>query len=69
MGLSDCVCCARPADDEYHWYETVRAYGEVAEVRVVWKLCGECCEFAVDVVESVSNLEEEVERWKTESPR
>lgn len=61
--MNDCLCCSRPAEDEYHWYETIRAYGEEKTVEVVWKLCEKCCEFAVDVVESVSNLEEEVERW------
>lgn len=30
---------------------------------MTWKLCGGCCEFAIDVVEIVSNLESEVEAW------
>lgn len=53
-----CVCCHRPyAEDEYHWW-----LDDGQEI--VWKLCEGCCEFAVDVVESISNLEWEVERWK-----
>ena len=63
MALLDCVCCQAPADDEYHYWETITAYGETADVEVVWLLCEECCEFAVDVVESITYIEEEVERW------
>ncbi len=55
-GLSyPCVCCHAPAEDEYHWWHEGQ--------EIVWRLCGECCEFAVDVVEIVSNLETEVEAW------
>lgn len=57
-----CFACSSPASDEYHFFEFVPALGREAEV--VWDLCDRCCEFAVDVVESISNLEWEVERWK-----
>lgn len=52
-----CVCCrVHPADDEYHWYTD-------AGDKVVWKLCADCCEFACEMVELISNLESEVEEW------
>ena len=56
--------CNTPATDEYHFYQYVPALG--GEYRVVWMLCDSCCEFACDVVECISNLdnEEERERWK-----
>lgn len=54
-----CVCCSKPATDEYHYYEEL----DFSIVEVVWELCEECCEFAVDVVECVSNLEEELRAW------
>lgn len=57
-----CTSCHAPASDEYHFYEYVPAMSR--EVEVTWDLCGRCCEFAIDVVESISNLEWEVERWK-----
>lgn len=66
MGLYDCISCSSPADDEYHYWETISPYGKEVTVEVVWLLCGECCEFAVDVVESISEIESEVERWKVE---
>lgn len=54
-----CVCCrAHPADDEYGWYS--------GDKLVVWKLCGDCCEFACDVVEVIANIEEEMVRWKSQ---
>ena len=55
-----CFACNAPAEDEYHWFESVPALG--CEYEVVWELCEKCCEFAVDVVELVSNLDDEVER-------
>lgn len=52
-----CMCCHRhPAEDEYHWWS--------GEKEVVWKLCGGCCEFAIEVVECISNLDNEEEREK-----
>ena len=53
--------CGNPGDDEYTYYEYVPALGR--EFPVTWKLCGECCEFAIEIVECVSNLEDELERW------
>lgn len=55
--------CNLPAEDEYHFYEYVPALGY--EFEVVWMLCDKCCEFACDVVECISELdnEEERERW------
>lgn len=53
--------CPNPGDDEYTWLQYVPALGR--EFPVTWKLCGGCCEFAIDVVEIVSNLESEVEAW------
>ena len=57
-GLSfPCVCCHSPnAEDEYHWW-----LDDGQEI--VWKLCDRCCEFAVEMVECISNLEDELERW------
>jgi hypothetical protein len=52
--------CNQPGDDEYTFYQYVPALGEFP---VTWKLCGECCEFAIEIVECVSNLESEVEAW------
>ena len=51
--------CNRPAEDEYHFSQYVPALGR--EIECVWMLCEECCEFAVSVVECISNLEEAVE--------
>lgn len=51
-----CHSCQKgPADDEYHFFVDGR--------EVVWKLCGDCCEFACDMVELFSNLEAEMETW------
>lgn len=56
--LYKCVCCRKyPSEDEYHWFTD-----EGREV--VWKLCGDCCEFACDMVELFSNLETEMELWQ-----
>lgn len=52
--------CPNPAEDEYHFYEYVPAIGD--EVEVIWELCEECCAFAVDVVECISELDNEQER-------
>lgn len=53
------MCChKRGAEDEYHWFLD-------DGTEIVWKLCGECCDFAVEMVELVSNLETEVETWKS----
>lgn len=52
-----CVCCHKGwAVDEYHWFLD-------CGTEIVWKLCEECCEFAVEMVECISNLEDELERW------
>ena len=53
--------CNSPADDEYTFYQYVPALG--TEFPVTWKLCADHCTFAIDVVETVSNLESEVEAW------
>lgn len=53
--------CNLPAEDEYHFYSYVPALE--GEFEVVWKLCEGHCEFAIDVVECISNLEEEVREW------
>ena len=60
-----CFSCHAPADDEYHFYQYVPRINK--EVEVVWELCGECCEFAYSVVESISELDNEKERdlWLT----
>jgi hypothetical protein len=55
-----CVCCRNLADEEYSWYTDS---GKL----VTWMLCAECCDFAIDVVEVISNLDEEVEKWSSES--
>ena len=55
-----CVCCHAPADDEYHFYEYVPVMKK--EVEVAWHLCEKCCEFAISVVESVGELDNEQER-------
>lgn len=54
--------CPNPGDDEYTYYDYVPALGR--EFPVTWKLCSSHCEFAIDVVECISNLEEAVESWK-----
>ena len=57
--------CSNLAEDEYHWFEYAPALGY--EYEVVWELCEECCAFAVSVVESISELDNEQERelWTT----
>lgn len=55
--------CPNPGDDEYTYLDFVPALGR--EFPVTWKLCGDHCEFAIDVVESVANLEKVVETWKS----
>ena len=52
-----CVGCKgrTKATDEYHWFMDD---GQ----EIVWHLCDKCCEFAVDVVESISQLDNEKER-------
>ena len=52
--------CNQIADDEYHFYQYVPALNR--EMEVTWLLCEKCCEFACDVVECVSNLDNEQER-------
>lgn len=58
--------CPHPAVDEYHFYQYVLALDRTVEV--VWPLCEDHCDFALDVVEYISNLddEKERERWATE---
>ena len=53
--------CGQPGDDEYTYLDYVPALGR--EFPVTWKLCASHCEFAIDVVEVISNLEAEVEAW------
>jgi hypothetical protein len=54
-----CVCCHKPAEDEYHWlHEDKHGRHEI-----VWYLCEDCCEFAIEVTECVANLEEELASW------
>lgn len=54
-----CVSCRTAATDEYHWWHE----DEDGSHEIVWHLCDRCCEFAISVVESVSNLEEELATW------
>jgi hypothetical protein len=54
-----CIACRQPAVDEYHWYTD----DEDGRQKIIWHLCDEHCDFAIDVVECISNLEEEVEAW------
>ncbi len=63
MNKCQTYCCPNVAVDEYHFYEV--DIWKDREVEVVWYLCGGCCQFAMDVVECVSNLEREVEGWTT----
>lgn len=51
-----CVCCHTVATEEYHWYHD-------SGQEIVWRLCGECCDFAVEMVELLANIEEEMEIW------
>lgn len=53
--------CNSPGDDEYTFMEEDDEQGFAFQV--TWKLCRECCEFAIEIVECVSNLEDELERW------
>lgn len=50
-----CVSCGRLAVDEYHWWEDD---GE----EIVWNLCASHCDFAMDVVESVAEIDGWIER-------
>lgn len=50
-----CVCCRKRADDEYHWWTDD---GQ----EIVWNLCEDCCEFAHDIVEFVSEIDNPQER-------
>lgn len=58
--MSSCQCrtsnCPNPAVDEYHWFH--------GRIEVVWLLCGKCLTFAEEVIECVSNLDDEREREK-----
>ena len=56
-----CYNCPNPGDDEYTYMEYVPALER--EFPVTWKLCASHCEFAVEMVECISNLEDELERW------
>src|SRR5688572_19632686 len=59
------MACSKPASGEYHWYEEiVTSEGITVRVEVVWELCDECLTFAEEVVESVSELDNEEEREK-----
>lgn len=51
-----CVCCHTVATDEYHWFLD-------SGDEIVWKLCGDCCEFACDMVELFTHIETEMESW------
>lgn len=53
--------CAAPAVDEYHWYQEITGYEGPATVEVVWELCEDHCNFALEVVEFISSLDEGVE--------
>lgn len=59
-GLSyPCVCChKRGAEDEYHWFLD-------CGTEIVWKLCEVCCEFACEMVELFSHIEQEMVAWQT----
>ncbi len=52
-----CIGCKTVAVEEYHWYDD-------NHIEHIWQLCEDCCDFAISVVESVSNLEEEITRWQ-----
>lgn len=51
--------CPNPATDEYHWYEEIDYKGVTGTVEVIWVLCDECLTFAEEVVECISNLDDE----------
>ena len=57
-----CVGCRgqKVAEDEYHWFTDD---GQ----EIVWHLCDECLTFTEEVVESISQLDnqEERERWQS----
>ncbi len=57
-----CVACHKPAADEYQWYTDDGEYGDGAGQAITWHLCEECCDFAIDVVECISELDNEEER-------
>lgn len=75
------ITCTLPAVDEYHWYEElripkgVRVKGgpkiensdQVFSVEVVWELCEDHCNLAVEMVEWISEIDNEEER-KTWGP-
>lgn len=53
--------CNLPGDDEYTYMDEDEQQGFAYQV--TWKLCAGHCEFAIEVVECISNLEAEVEKW------
>lgn len=54
-----CICCHKPSVDEYHWYTE----DDDGRQKIIWHLCDECCEFAIEVSEVMANIEEEIEAW------
>lgn len=50
--------CMRRAEDEYHFFEDL--WG--GQVEITWKLCEGHCDFAMDVVESVAEIDNPSER-------
>ena len=61
--LCQCLACRQPAVDEYHWWEDVEPHkGVRIVVEVCWPLCDTHCDFALEMVEWISNLDDEEER-------
>lgn len=60
--LCHAITCPLPAVDEYHWYEDVEWRGGMVRVEVVWGLCEDHCNLAVEMVEWISEIDNEEER-------
>lgn len=55
--------CEEVGDDEYHFYEDIKPLGHpVSTHKIVWNLCSSHCDFAMTVVESISQLDNPRER-------